>query len=72
MVPGPRWFLYICTGVSDGISECVTMSLMFHAHRGGATTIWRREGSGEGMDPLSEKAAGLKGPLFAPRATLSF
>lgn len=46
----PSWLLCICTGVSDGISECVTMSLVPHAHRGGATTIWRREE----RDPLSK------------------
>lgn len=39
----PSWSQRVCTGVSDGVSECVTVSLELRAHRGGAAAIWRRE-----------------------------
>lgn len=64
MAQSPSWLLCIYTGVSDGISECVTMSLELHAHRASATTLWRREWNVEERDPLSEQL--LSKVLYLP------
>lgn len=57
-----RAMLYVCTGVSDGVSECVTMSLCFTRTH----VVPLLAGEETGM------AKGLNSPVFVPRSHSSF
>lgn len=55
----------VCTGVSAGVSECVTVSLLgLHTHRGGSTTSWRREGKWPRERPLEQESSWSQRPFI--------